>query len=148
MTFEIWLKWMEPSSSLQSTWDFFYKIKKSIACLLVCLWNSYPRSYVVQNWKPSTYATCYLIDCCQIVVTLCEIHFILSWSRPRTLHTYLPTSTLEVAQEHFTHPSILSHKIKLHVIHDYPLQVIIPRKKDMGNSKRNERHAQKSMIKK
>jgi len=41
----------------------------------------------------------------------------------------LPTSTLEVAQEHFTQPSISSHKIKLHDIHDYSLQVIIPRKK-------------------
>jgi len=48
----------------------------------------------------------------------------------------LPTSTLEVAQEHFTHPSISSHKIKLHDIHDYSLQVIIPKKKDMGYLKK------------
>ena len=34
--------------------------------------------------KPSTYATCYLIEFCQIVVTLSEIHFILPWSRSRT----------------------------------------------------------------
>ena len=34
--------------------------------------------------KPSTYATCYLIELCQIVVTLSEIHFILPWSRSRT----------------------------------------------------------------
>ena len=27
--------------------------------------------------KPSTYATCYLIELCQIVVTLSEIHFVL-----------------------------------------------------------------------
>jgi hypothetical protein len=27
--------------------------------------------------KPSTYAACYLIELCQIVVTLSEIHFIL-----------------------------------------------------------------------
>ena len=34
--------------------------------------------------NPSTYATCYLIEFCQIVVTLSEIHFILPWSRSRT----------------------------------------------------------------
>ena len=34
--------------------------------------------------KPSTYATCYLIELCQIVVTLSEIYFILPWSRSRT----------------------------------------------------------------
>ena len=34
--------------------------------------------------KPSTYATCYLIELCQIDVTLNEIHFILLWSRSRT----------------------------------------------------------------
>ena len=34
--------------------------------------------------KPSTYATCYLIELCQIVMTLSEIHFILPWSRTRT----------------------------------------------------------------
>ena len=34
--------------------------------------------------KPSTYATCNLIELCQIVVTLSEIHFILPWSRSRT----------------------------------------------------------------
>ena len=32
----------------------------------------------------STYATCFLIELCQIVVTLCEIHFIRPWSRSRT----------------------------------------------------------------
>jgi hypothetical protein len=77
--------WMEPSSSLQSTWDFFYKIiKNSIAWLLNCLWNSYPRPYVDQIEKPSTYASCYLIELCQIVVTLWEKHFIFLWSRSRT----------------------------------------------------------------
>ena len=34
--------------------------------------------------KPSTYATCYLIELYQIVVTLSEIHFILPWSRSHT----------------------------------------------------------------
>ena len=34
--------------------------------------------------KPSTYATCYLIELCQIAVTLSEIHFILPRSRSRT----------------------------------------------------------------
>ena len=34
--------------------------------------------------KPSTYATCYLFELCQIVVTLSEIHFILPWSRSHT----------------------------------------------------------------
>ena len=48
------------------------------------IWNSYPKPYVVFIAKPSTYATCYLIEFCQIVVTLSEIHFILPWSRPRT----------------------------------------------------------------
>ena len=43
--------------------------------------------------------------------------------------SYLPTSTLEVAQKHFTRPSISSHKIKLPDIHDYSLQIIIPRKR-------------------
>ena len=38
------------------------------------IWNSYPKPY----------ATCYLIELCQIVVTLSEIHFILPWSRSRT----------------------------------------------------------------
>ena len=48
------------------------------------IWNSYPKPYVVFIAKPSTYAACYLIELCQIVVTLSEIHFILSWSRSRT----------------------------------------------------------------
>ena len=48
------------------------------------IWNSYPKPYVVFIAKPSTYATCYLIEFCQIVVTLSEIHFILPWSRSRT----------------------------------------------------------------
>ena len=48
------------------------------------IWNSYPKPYVVFIAKPSTYATCYLIELCQIVVTLSEIHFILPWSRSRT----------------------------------------------------------------
>ena len=30
--------------------------------------NSYPKPYVVFIAKPSTYATCYLIEFCQIVV--------------------------------------------------------------------------------
>src|SRR6185369_10078120 len=34
--------------------------------------------------KPSTYATCYLIELCQIVVTLSEIQFILPRSRSHT----------------------------------------------------------------
>ena len=48
------------------------------------IWNSYPKPYVVFIAKPSTYATCYLIEFCQIVVTLSEIHFILPCSRSRT----------------------------------------------------------------
>ena len=48
------------------------------------IWNSYPKPYVVFIAKSSTYATCYLIELCQIVVTLIAIHFILSWSRSRT----------------------------------------------------------------
>jgi len=60
----------------------------------------------------------------------------------------LPTSTLEVAQEHFTQPSISSHKIKLHDIHDYSLQVIIPRKKRGHGLFKKKIHAQESMMKK
>ena len=37
----------------------------------------YPKPYVDFIAKPSTYATYYLIDLCQIVVTLSKIHFIL-----------------------------------------------------------------------
>ena len=48
------------------------------------IWNSYPKPYVVFIAKPFTYATCYLIELCQIIVTLSEIHFILPWSRSRT----------------------------------------------------------------
>ena len=48
------------------------------------IWNSYPKPYDVFIAKPSTYAACYLIEFCQIVVTLSEIHFILPWSRSRT----------------------------------------------------------------
>ena len=35
------------------------------------------KPYVVFITKPSTYAACYLIELCQIVVTLSEIHFVL-----------------------------------------------------------------------
>ena len=48
------------------------------------IWNSYPKPYVVFIAKPSTYATCCLIELCQIVATLSEIHFILPCSRSRT----------------------------------------------------------------
>ena len=140
MTFDIWMKWMEASSSLQNTWDFFYKIKNTMAWLLFCLWNSYPRTYIVQNWKPYTYATCYLIELCHIVAILCEIHFIFPWSWSRTLHIYLPTSTLEVAQEHSTHSYIPStNKTPCYS------RLLSPsyhfKKKDMGYAKINKRHA-------
>ena len=59
------------------------------------------------NLKPSTYATCYLFELCQIVVTLLRDAF----HNPMIKITYtphiLPTSTLEVV---------------LHVIHSYSLQ--------------------------
>ena len=60
--------------------------------------------YIVQNLKPSTYATYYLFELCQIVVTLLRDVF----HTPMIKITYtphiLPTSTLEVE-----HPF---HKIK------------------------------------
>ena len=86
MTLEIWLNEWNLILPCKVLGIYFIKFKNSIAWLLSCLWNSYPRPYVIQNWKPSTYATCYLIELCQIVVTLCEKHFILPWSRSRTLH--------------------------------------------------------------
>ena len=129
MTFEIWLKRMEPSLPCKVLGISFIKFKNSIAWLLICLWNSYPRPYVVRNWKPSTYATCYLIELCQIIVTLCEIHFILPWSRSRTLHIYSANFYTRSCARTF-HPSIhIIPQIKLHVIHDYSLQVIISRKR-------------------
>jgi hypothetical protein len=39
-------------------------------------------------------------------------------------------------QGHFTRPSISSQKIKLHVIHDYSLQVIISRKRTWVTQKK------------
>ena len=53
--------------------------------------------------KPSTYATCYLIELCQIVVTLSEIHFILPWSRSRTHSHYM--LCFYTGSKHFTYPS-------------------------------------------
>jgi hypothetical protein len=35
------------------------------------------QSHMLFILKTSTYATCYLIELCQMVVSLCEIHFIL-----------------------------------------------------------------------
>ena len=53
--------------------------------------------------KPTTYATCYLIELCQIVVTLSEIHFILQWSRSRTrFHHILCFYTR--SEQNFIHP--------------------------------------------
>ena len=40
--------------------------------------------WVTSSNSLSTYATCLLIELCQIVVTLCENHFIRPWSRSRT----------------------------------------------------------------
>ena len=60
----------------------------------------------------STYATCFLIELCQIIATHSEINFILLWSiscvRPLTCHI----STLEDSK--YIHP--FTHKIKLHAI--------------------------------
>jgi hypothetical protein len=42
------------------------------------------QSHMLFILKTSTYATCYLIELCQMVVSLCEIHFILPWSRSCT----------------------------------------------------------------
>ena len=60
----------------------------------------------------------------------------------------LPTSTLEVAQEHFTHPSIFTPVNKT----PFYSWLLSPsyhlKKKDMGYAKRNKCHAQESMMKK
>ena len=52
--------------------------------------------------KPSTYATYYLIEFCQIVVTLSEIHFILTWSRSRTYFHHICFYTR--SEQNFIHP--------------------------------------------
>ena len=60
----------------------------------------------------------------------------------------LPTSTLEVAREHFTHPSIFIPVNKT----PFYSWLLSPsyhfKMKDMGYAKRNKCHAQESMIKK
>ena len=56
------------------------------------------------NIKPSTYATCYLFELCQIVVTLLRDAFHISMIKITYTPHILPTSTLEVV-----HPF---HKIK------------------------------------
>ena len=55
------------------------------------------------NLKSSTYATCYLFELCQIIVTLLRdaLHTLMI-KITYTPHI-LPTSTLEVVQEHFIH---------------------------------------------
>ena len=61
---------------------FFSKIQKKSSSV-IC--NSHPEPYELQVWKNlSTYATCLLIELCQIVVTLWENQFIRPWSRSRT----------------------------------------------------------------
>ena len=50
----------------------------------------------------STYATCLLIELCQIVVTLWENHFIRPWSRSHTCPLTCYTSTLEDSK--YIHP--------------------------------------------
>jgi len=60
----------------------------------------------------------------------------------------LPTSTLEVVREHFTHPSIIIPVNKT----PFYSWLLFPsyhfKMKDMGYAKRNKCHAQESMIKK
>ena len=53
--------------------------------------------------KPSTYVTCYLIELCQIVVTLSEIHFILPWSRLHTRSHHM--LCFYTRSKHSTYPS-------------------------------------------
>ena len=60
----------------------------------------------------SKFATCILIEVCQIVATHREIHFILLWSRSRTRPLICYTSTLEDSK--YIHP--YTQKIKLHAI--------------------------------
>ena len=52
--------------------------------------------------KSSTYATCYLIELCQIVVILSEIHFILPWSRSHTHFHHICFYTR--SKQNFIHP--------------------------------------------
>ena len=89
------------------------------------IWNSYPKPYVVFIAKPSTYAACYLIEFCQIVVTLSEIHFILPWSRSRTCFHHMLCFYTRSKQTSI-------HKIKLYVHvwhHSLSKKIYI---KDMG----------------
>ena len=59
----------------------------------------------------STYATCFLIELCQIVVTLWENHFIRPWSRSRTHPPTCYTSNTWKIASTSIHP-----QIKLHVV--------------------------------
>ena len=88
----------------------------SILILKTQKYNKVPRWYEIPIQshmlffiaKSSTYATCYLIEFWQIVMTLSEIHFILPWSRSHTRFHHMLCFYTRSKQ-------ISIHKIKLQV---------------------------------
>ena len=99
------------------------------------IWNSYPKPYVDFIAKPSTYAACYLIEFCQIVVTLSEIHFILPWSRSRT-HFHHMQWFYTRSKQTSTHPQNKTPS---------PCMTPLSQKyiKDMGLCKKKKMHTQR-----
>ena len=105
----LWYDWKGLLWS-SSTWClisgvFLFKNTKKLK-IKVPRWYAIPiQSHMSYKLKSlSTYATCFLIELSQIVVTLWENHFIRPWSRSRTRLLTCYTSTLEDSK--YTHPSI------------------------------------------
>ena len=86
----------------------------------------------------STYAICLLIELCQIVVTLCENHFIRPWlrsrTRPLTCYTY---NTWKIASTSI-HP-----QIKLHVVPCLSLSKVIYMMYGLYKKKKWKMHTQR-----
>ena len=60
------------------------------------------QSHMLFSLQNLTHATCYLIELCQIIVTLSEIHFMLPWSRSRTHFHHICFYTR--SKQNFIHP--------------------------------------------
>ena len=76
--------------------------------------------WVTSSKSLSTHATCFLIELCQIVVTLWENHFIRPWSRSRTRPLTCYTSNTWKIASTSIHP-----QIKLHVVPCLSLSKVI-----------------------
>ena len=85
------LLWSSSTSCLISEVFHFKKYKNKIKFLGDMQFPS-KAIWVTSLKSLSRYATCFLIEFCQIVVTLSEIHFIHPWPRSRTRP--LPHATL------------------------------------------------------